>query len=64
MEYDAVIVGQASKTEELESDFTDVRKQTVEIKRHERDLALLDKNLRDLIVMQENRTKSSEGVIK
>lgn len=64
LKYDAIINGQAAKTVSMESDFTDIRKQAVVIEKHDQDLGLLDKNLRDLIRLQENKIKDQESSIR
>jgi len=47
LQYDAIVKGQASRTEELGSDFNDIREHSVAIERHIRDLNLLEQRLTD-----------------
>ena len=64
LKYDAVINGQASRTDELYTDFVEIRGKAVAIDKHEGDLALMDKNLRDLIMMVENQVVNHEQMMR
>ena len=47
LQYDAIVKGQVSRTEELGSDFNDIRLTSVAMERHTRDLNLLEQRLKD-----------------
>ena len=64
MKYDAIINGQSQDSQNLLSDFADIRSQAVMSGQHELDLSELDKNIRSLINMMDNKFKDQAMTIR
>ena len=64
LQYDAIVKGQASRAEELASDFNDIRHHSVAIEKHTRDLNLLEQRLSDQLSMQENKVESTGEMVR